>query len=185
MNPLNPKNKHPTTIISNEIPIQTFLYFKKLILLNLFGLTSSFLETSGISSLLTLINNLILSLKKSVLTNNFNNVLVKNTIVNIVTITVIINIVANPLILDSPKLNIIIATINVVIFESIIALKLDLEPSLKALGRLFPFNNSSFILANVITLESTAIPIPRTNAAIPGRVSTPPTTQNTPNTKNV
>ena len=98
---------------------------------------------------------------------------------------VIINIVAKPLILDSPKINMIMATIKVVKLESRIALKLSFDPSLKAFGKDFPFNNSSLILANVITLESTAIPIPSNNAAIPGRVNTPPTNQNIRKTKNV
>ena len=96
-----------------------------------------------------------------------------------------INIVANPLILDSPNINIIIATIKVVKFESRIALKLHLTPSLNAKGRLLPLYSSSLIRANVITLESTDIPIPSTKAAIPGSVKTPPTSQNTKNTKKV
>ena len=89
------------------------------------------------------------------------------------------------MILDSPKTNIITATNNVVKLESKIALKLDFVPSLNAIGKLLPLYNSSLILAKVITLESTAIPIPKIKAAIPGRVNTPPTTQNVKNTKKV
>ena len=79
----------------------------------------------------------------------------------------------------------ITATNKVVKLESKIALKLDFVPSLNAIGKLLPLYNSSLILAKVITLESTAIPIPRIKAAIPGNVRTPPTTQKTKNTKNV
>ena len=63
--------------------------------------------------------------------------------------------------------------------------KLDLVPSLTASGKLLPLCNSSLIRENVITFESTAIPIPNTKAAIPGSVNTPPINQNTKNTKNV
>ena len=60
-----------------------------------------------------------------------------------------------------------------------------LDPSLKACFRLLPLYSSSLILEKVITLASTAIPIPRTKAAIPGRVNTPPINQKIKNTKKV
>ena len=71
------------------------------------------------------------------------------------------------------------------ILESSIVPKEDFEPSLKASCRLLPLYNSSLIRENVITLASTAIPIPNTTAAIPGKVKTPPINQNTPNTNSV
>ena len=79
----------------------------------------------------------------------------------------------------------IIATNKVVRFESTIVLKLDLLPILKAVGKLRPFLSSSFTLSYNRTLASIAIPIPNINAAIPGRVKTPPTNQNVAKTKKV
>ena len=89
----------------------------------------------------------------------------------------IINIVANPFTLLSPKINKIKATINVVKLASIIVPIEFLFPFLKAVSKETPFNNSSLIRSKLITLESTAIPIPKITAAIPGNVNTPPTNQ--------
>ena len=90
-----------------------------------------------------------------------------------------INIVANPLTLLSPKINKIIAEINVVILESKIVINEFLFPNLKAIFNFVPLYNSSLIREKLITVASTAIPIPMTSAAIPGKVSTPPINQNT------
>ena len=96
-----------------------------------------------------------------------------------------INIVANPLTLLSPKINKIRATTKVVKLPSRIEAKEFLLPFLTALFNLLPFFNSSLILEKLITLESTAIPIPINTAAIPGKVRTPPTSQNIANTSAV
>ena len=95
------------------------------------------------------------------------------TIISIVIIKLIISIVANPFTELSPNANNISAIINVVTFESNIDENDSLLPLINAVLRLLPFLNSSFILSFVITHASTAIPIPRTNAPIPVRVSTP------------
>ena len=59
------------------------------------------------------------------------------------------------------------ATIN---DKKVISVEVD---SVNASGNFFPIFNWSFILSKEITLASTAIPIPRSIAAIPGRVNTP------------
>ena len=105
--------------------------------------------------------------------------------INIVTKILIINKVANPLTLLSPKINRIIATINVVKLESKIVQNDSLFPNWKAISKSVPLYNSSRIREYVMTFASTAIPIPMTNAAIPGRVNTPPISQYIPNVSKV
>ena len=114
-------------------------------------------------------------------TNFLNKLLTKNTIINIVTIILIINIVAKPLTLLSPNINNITAAIKVVILASIIETKDPLLPLLNASSKLFLFLNSSFIRSKLNTVESTAIPIPITTAAILGSVNLPPTKLNITN----
>ena len=46
-------------------------------------------------------------------------------------------------------------------------------------------NHIDFIPRCKLVYACNAMPIPNTKAAIPGNVNTPPTSQNTPNTKNV
>lgn len=91
-----------------------------------------------------------------------------------VTKMVIIKTVAKPLIELCPKINRIIAAIMVVALASIILVNDSLLPSSKAYSRLLPIFSCSFILSKLITEASTAIPIPKSMAAIPGRVKTPP-----------
>ena len=108
-----------------------------------------------------------------------------NTIINIVANMVIISMVAKPLTDDSPNINNTIATIKVVTLASNIELQDCLFPSLNATFKLLPSSSDSLIRSLVITHESTAIPIPKTNAAIPGSVKTPPINQKTPITNNM
>ena len=136
-----------------------------------YGIIISLLST--IFFFLSPINSHSLSLKNLVLTNNFKINLVITTITRIVTTIFIINIVAKPLTLDSPNINKIIATIMVVILASMILVKEFLLPSSVASSKLLPIFKCSFILSKLITLASTAIPIPSSIAAIPGRVNTP------------
>ena len=119
------------------------------------------------------INRFILSSKNPVFANNIIIVFDKNTSTIIVNNIFIINIVANPLTLDCPRINNIIATIIVVILASNILDNDSLLPNVTASFNFFPIFNWSFILSKLITDASTAIPIPRSIAAIPGNVSVP------------
>ncbi|MNO60617.1 hypothetical protein D3C76_512380 [compost metagenome] len=78
---------------------------------------------------------------------------------------------AKPLTAPVPKANITAATITVVTLESITVRKEDLLPALTEESTLFPLRISSLIRSFVMILASTAIPIPRINAAIPGNVN--------------
>src|SRR5574344_247440 len=130
------------------------------------------------------INHLVLLLNHLVFINKLCKNLYNITVANIVTNIVIISIVANPLTELSPKIYKTIPAIRVVILASIIAPKLFLLPSLYAVNNFFPFNNSSLILSFEIIIESTAIPIPNIEAAIPVNVRTPPTALNIIKTNN-
>ena len=127
------------------------------------------------------INRLIRLSKYPVSTKILSSHLVIITITSIVVNILIIKVVANPFILLSPKINKIIATRRVVIFESTIVIIEFLLPFLKAVFKFFRTSNSSFIRAKLITFESTAIPIPSRIPAIPGSVNTPPINQNIEN----
>ena len=85
----------------------------------------------------------------------------------------------------SPKMNKIIATNKVVMLASIIVPIEAVLPFLYASLSSFLTLNSSRILVKLITLASTAIPIPSNIAAIPGNVKTPPINQKIKNVKNV
>jgi len=95
---------------------------------------------------------------------------VVNYSVNILNNIPIAKVTAKPLIGPVPNLYNAAAVINVVIFESIIALSAFLKPSLKATTFVLPFTISSLILAKISTFASTAIPIVSINPAMPGRV---------------
>ena len=99
--------------------------------------------------------------------------LVKNTMTKIVTSTLIINIVAKPRIELSPRMNKITAAIIVVMLASTILENEFLLPKSKLLSILLPIKIFSFILSKLIIEASTAIPIPRRRAAMPGNVKTP------------
>ena len=62
------------------------------------------------------------------------------------------------------------AVINVVMFASIIVENAFSYPPVKAFSELLPDFNSSRIRSKIKIFASTAIPIVRTNAAIPGKV---------------
>ena len=96
-----------------------------------------------------------------------------NTNTIIVSKILIINIVAKPLTLDCPNINRITATIIVVILASNILDKDSLLPIATASLSGLPIFNWSFILSKLITEASTAIPIPSSIAAIPGKVNVP------------
>ena len=83
----------------------------------------------------------------------------------------IVNVTANPFTGPVPKVKRITVIINVVRFESKIATNPLLNPASIALRIVFPNLSSSFILSNIITFASTAIPADRISPAIPGRVS--------------
>ncbi len=61
---------------------------------------------------------------------------------------------------------------RVVIWASSTVLRAFLKPASTATRMDLPAQISSLILANMITLASTAMPMDRINAAIPGKVST-------------
>ena len=81
------------------------------------------------------------------------------------------NVWANPFTVPEPMNPSTMAAINVVKFPSQIAENAFSNPILMADCTVLPVASSSLILAKIITLASTAIPIDRMIPAIPGRVS--------------
>ena len=78
---------------------------------------------------------------------------------------------ANPFTVPLPRSHSTPAAISVVIFPSTIADIAFWNPDFREACTLFPAVSSSFTRAKMITLASTAIPIPRMIPAIPGSVS--------------
>ena len=78
---------------------------------------------------------------------------------------------ANPFTLPVPIIPRTKAAISVVTFPSRIADNALWNPVFKAVLTFLPTASSSFTLAKMMTLASTAIPIPRIIPAIPGRVN--------------
>ena len=90
--------------------------------------------------------------------------------VNIETKTPTASASANPLIRLVVKKYNTKQVISVEMFESRMEGQALLNPSLMARSNFFPARNSSFILANIKILASTAMPMDRMNPAIPGKV---------------
>ena len=85
-----------------------------------------------------------------------------------------ISIVAKPLTEPVPNTYMISAAMKVVSCASMIAASEVFWEAWTAAGSFFPVYSSSFRRSKVMMLASTAIPTPRTNAAMPGSVNTPP-----------
>ena len=100
-----------------------------------------------------------------------NIILVINTAVNIESIIPIINVCAKPFTVPVPSQNNTAAAINVVILPSIIAGNALEKPLCTATLKECHAINSSFILSNITTFASTAIPTESTIPAIPGNVN--------------
>ena len=98
-----------------------------------------------------------------------NNLAIKYTEKRVVNIP-IPNVREKPLIGPEPIKNKITAAISVVIFASRIAVLDFVYPLSKAKKLFFSFFNSSFILSNIKTFASTAIPTVKIIPAIPGNV---------------
>ena len=90
-----------------------------------------------------------------------------------VVMILMINMVAKPFTELCPRINIMIAAMIVVTLASMILVKLFLLPISYDSFKFFPIRRFSLILSKQMTLASTAIPIPRSIAAIPGKVNTP------------
>ena len=90
--------------------------------------------------------------------------------VNILATTPIPSVTANPLIVPIPDKYSTTQVMIVVTLESRIAEKAFLKPESTDAFIVFPRFISSFILSNMITFASTAIPIERTIPAIPERL---------------
>jgi len=94
--------------------------------------------------------------------------------VNIETKTPTASASANPLIRLVVKKYNTKQVISVEIFESRIEGQALLNPSLIARSNFFPARNSSFILANIKILASTAMPTDKINPTIPVKVMVTP-----------
>ena len=97
-----------------------------------------------------------------------------NTAVNMDRIIPSASVCAKPLIGPVPRSPSTIAAIRVVILPSMIAERALLKPIFTEEATVFPVASSSRILAKMITLASTAIPMPRMIPAIPGKVNVIP-----------
>ena len=98
-------------------------------------------------------------------------ILVITSAVNMDTTIPIASVCAKPFTVPLPSHCRTKAAIRVVILPSRMADIAFWNPAFKELFTLFPSASSSRTLAKMMTLASTAIPIPRMIPAIPGRVS--------------
>ena len=97
-------------------------------------------------------------------------ILVMTKAVNMDRITPSASVMANPLTVPEPKIPRTAAAISVVIFPSRIADSALWNPVSMAVATVPPSAISSWILAKMMTLASTAIPMERMMPAIPGSV---------------